>query len=937
MATINNLFPLVKNDIDADSILAEAMKVISQCSGKVWTDTDIHDPGVTMLEALAYAISDLAYRHTRSFSDLITPPIEYQLDGGGIFPVEFGPQQALTCGPITVDDYRRALLDLHSSDEDDGYFLFSNVSLVREPESQRYQYWHNADEREYSFNYPGDAAPNITRLTLLGNYHLYLLPSHETEKNPQAAINILNDFLQKNRNLGEAVSNIIWLTPEEVPLQMVIDVDDNIGTQSNIASILAEIYKASCDYIIPPVVRKSTAQLYEQGWDSEDVYDGPYLHHGWIPELPPEIDLTTPKTLNLSGLVSNLLDIPGVKGIRYLGYSSTSQNQWQWVASDILNYPRLWGKNPLATLTDGVTVKLLAKGDITLSATVDDVRNELHPRTLIQNSSHKLPYGRWRNPGRVYPATNLLPPCYKMRVPVETLQQEQLHQFMLIFEQLLADGCQQLALLPFLLTFKQRGSEVWGRQWPFSVGTVSDSVHDSYREQLLSILKKSKYDRAQALAVTDFLLSYFNAKLAPEIFKQSAESFLSSQQGYLSRHTELVYHRANATHGWISSLQRRIAARLGLGGADIFEDKMPLNRLPFYLIEHRALLPVQPNPRYVLPQMIDSVVTERLHDMDCLTFFCSNVAGLKVGMVIDVLLDSGTHNEFTIRAQVITAVDYYKNSFSLSMAASASLRRNTDEILSAKQNSLTWKNSDVWLEEIGFKLTYSNDQSGLTPAEKRLSCSPFPVMVNVEDELLLEYRINPLSNYSTKHDFSQRLKVLSVDRIANTLVVTSDDPLPLDDSSQSYYWHLPVSYATQDRFSFMVSAVFEQDFLFNSSTDPYATEAWVRDVILSEIPSHLGMLLHWKPKQEFEQFADTYSQWQRGNAILGDKSYDLMSMLALGKVPDALEGIGAMYVATPEKRDWVVGADGNEWNSDVIIEEQLFYVPSVPGKDDPSS
>ncbi|WP_225815080.1 hypothetical protein, partial [Photorhabdus antumapuensis] len=77
--------------------------------------------------------SDLAYRHSLPLRDLLTPKKEQQPPDDGIFPQEFGPQQMLTCGPITTEDYRRALLDLHSSDavseKSTGYFFFNDVQL----------------------------------------------------------------------------------------------------------------------------------------------------------------------------------------------------------------------------------------------------------------------------------------------------------------------------------------------------------------------------------------------------------------------------------------------------------------------------------------------------------------------------------------------------------------------------------------------------------------------------------------------------------------------------------------------------------------------------------------------------------------------------------------------------------------------------------------
>ena len=41
---------------------ARASSTSSELSGRVWTDHNLHDPGITTLEILCYALTDLAYR-----------------------------------------------------------------------------------------------------------------------------------------------------------------------------------------------------------------------------------------------------------------------------------------------------------------------------------------------------------------------------------------------------------------------------------------------------------------------------------------------------------------------------------------------------------------------------------------------------------------------------------------------------------------------------------------------------------------------------------------------------------------------------------------------------------------------------------------------------------------------------------------------------------
>lgn len=935
MSNTNKLLPVVRDEIDFETLLAQALQVLKTNSGQYWTDMAEHDPGITLLDAQGYGVADLAYRQTRPLTDLLTP--EIPAGDEGVFPSEFGPQLALTCGPISEGDYRRSLLDLRSSDTDDGYFLFLNAQLIREPESERYTYWYNSENREYSFSQPS-TADGPSCITLLGNYHLYLLPSREALSTPQsteAAQAILDTFLLNNRNLGEAVSKIIWLAPDDLHLQLIVELEDDIGTNSNIAAILADIYQVAENYISPSVQHSSTEQLQAEGMRSEDIYHGPYLQYGWITRLPPPIDGTTPATVNLSGLVSALQAVAGVKRIRHLEAltNNPASSRWQWIAGGAGGYPRLWGSDPMAVLAEGEMVKLLASGDVQLKATSEAIAAELNPPPLIYNEAKIMPFGRWRNPARYYPVTDLIPPCYNLRISAENLQQTHLHQFLLVFEQLLSDGCQQLALLPRLLAFRREDDVVWGHQWPFKDDSVSDKVHKKYRQALKGYLERCSHDREQELSIIGFLLGYFNSLLAPAVFKQPSQQFLASQQGFLSRHTELTYHRSNIRGDKVSALHRRIAARLGLGGAEIFDDNTPLDKLPFYLVEHRSLMPEAPSEQYDGPQTPVKAEVVRIDEIRYLELSSDgewDVTGLARGQLIDIFLGFGTTNVLQIRGLMVIRADKASNCFWLDIGSSDQLSAQLDEILFADASSLAWQNSDVWLEDMNYPLAYDSNQSELGADQKRLLCAPFPVMAIKGDTLALFQPADRASrNKEDPVDTTINLVIIEVDRIRNTLVVQKEvsQEFPEEEMTSYWFWNFSTDrLATADRFSFMSSVVFNQDLLLQLTPDPYATESWVREVILAEVPSHTGALIHWKPRWEFNEFAATYKKWLNSDSALGDVSYDLMYLLALGQLPDELQGIGSMYIATEAQRD-IAMSDIDGWKEEYIASELLLFVP----------
>jgi len=105
--TIPN-FPELKPVEDFYLLRRKGIEFIEQMGSQIWTDYNLHDPGITMLEAFAYAHTDLGYRTSWPIRDLLAPEI-YGTDTHQPF---FTARQILTVNPWTTDDFRRLLIDI---------------------------------------------------------------------------------------------------------------------------------------------------------------------------------------------------------------------------------------------------------------------------------------------------------------------------------------------------------------------------------------------------------------------------------------------------------------------------------------------------------------------------------------------------------------------------------------------------------------------------------------------------------------------------------------------------------------------------------------------------------------------------------------------------------------------------------------------------------
>lgn len=81
LKTISRDNPLLES-MQFDKLREIGLERIQELSKNIWTDYNLHDPGVTTLEALCYAITDLGYRLTFDMQDLLAnnPNTENEID-----------------------------------------------------------------------------------------------------------------------------------------------------------------------------------------------------------------------------------------------------------------------------------------------------------------------------------------------------------------------------------------------------------------------------------------------------------------------------------------------------------------------------------------------------------------------------------------------------------------------------------------------------------------------------------------------------------------------------------------------------------------------------------------------------------------------------------------------------------------------------------------
>src|SRR6476620_4443769 len=105
IATNTEVFPPYLN---FDKLRKEGIEHLGRLSGKIWTDHNVHDPGITILEILCYAIMDLGYRTNLPINDILARRPDDTLPDNNFFSAA----DILSCNPLTITDIRKMLVDM---------------------------------------------------------------------------------------------------------------------------------------------------------------------------------------------------------------------------------------------------------------------------------------------------------------------------------------------------------------------------------------------------------------------------------------------------------------------------------------------------------------------------------------------------------------------------------------------------------------------------------------------------------------------------------------------------------------------------------------------------------------------------------------------------------------------------------------------------------
>jgi hypothetical protein len=390
--------------LDFASLRAEAIAHAQALAGDQWTDYNLHDPGVTFLEQFCYALTELVYRADAPLADQLCGA-DGQIDFAalGLHP----PAEVLPCRATTAADLRRVLIDR----------VPGLADALLHPVAP-------------------DGIP-LWRLTL------ELAPGQHDEA---AALAAARAAFRAQRALGEDLDHTVdFVGQRRCQLQAQID----IAGARDPAEILAEVYDRLARHIAGVQRPRGLAELLAAGHGAEDIWDGPALQHGFLPDAG-----TRQSQLFVADLADELRRIDGVREVHALGLRLNGEAQARTHALE-------WrGERDALVLcvpgqgADTSLVRLSRRGQ-PLQLDADDVAAEYADRQTGSDpgagtpsaGDWALPRGRPREAQHYFSVQAQLPAVYTRAARGDAAAQArsaQLRAYLAIYEQALANAGVQL-------------------------------------------------------------------------------------------------------------------------------------------------------------------------------------------------------------------------------------------------------------------------------------------------------------------------------------------------------------------------------------------------------------------------------------------------------------------------------------------------------------
>lgn len=409
--------------LDFEALRARALVQLQRMTGHRWTDHNTHDPGITLLEALCYALTDLGYRAARPVEDWLA-----EAEALSDLP---GPEVALSTPPVSAADWQALLAAeigsgharLETLGEND-----SNTPILR-----------FYPEAEGGGALSTETDPDAQAVPLRG----LLRPIGQAA--PEGMRGLCTDFLPPSA-----------LGADAIEVHLALELAPETQGQAALDKLWRDLRSALRAVIEKPVGRRSRAEALVSGQPVETVLEGPLLPSGLANEGSEnaEANPTARKALYASDLVAAVMRAGGVRVVRTIELKRGNEAS-PWLL------PLRPGQSPRLGL---LRLQLFRAGvPLAWEPPLEGETPALPSPLIPPATSAVAAKPRQRNLGRYHSIRYHLPAVYGLFEgdgAERPARVKQLSAYLLFFEQILAGS---YAALPQTARWFSPSADDWGR------------------------------------------------------------------------------------------------------------------------------------------------------------------------------------------------------------------------------------------------------------------------------------------------------------------------------------------------------------------------------------------------------------------------------------------------------------------------------------------
>jgi hypothetical protein len=571
--------------LDPRPLFGRGLAAVRGYARNLWTDHNVHDPGITALELLCYALTDVCYRADYPVEDLLATAGDDERSMAAHF---FGARRVLPNAPLTELDYRRLLLDVPGVRN-------AWLHAVTEPP-------YHADPALPELRHDAGGLADAREVRLRGLHGVRI--EYAQDADPAAVEREVRAVLHANRNLCEDFAEVSAVQTQLFLLCAEVELEPGADTVETHAALLLAVE----NYLAPDVPRYTREEMLRRPKadgsrrSDPEILEGPAPRNGFVDE--DELAAAELRsTLRLSDVISEVMDVPGVRAVREIVIrpadmpEDTAEPKWEVRVEP--------GRR--AHLDPAHSRLVLYKGGMPLPVSpaalprFEQLKAEHARRSAPQRSGERpIPLGRFRGAAAYESVQNHFPALYgvgEAALPwgagVERqAQARQLQAWLLFFDQWLANDCAQLANLRRLFSLDPDLEHSYFSQpvealRPLYAPPPGEETPEGLRNMLDGLAEERPAMLARRNRFLDHLMARFAERLQDYVaiqqalFGATASAAVHAKCAYLAGLPELGAGRGlgfdytRATEGNASGLEKRLAHLLGLGTLvhDIYQER----------------------------------------------------------------------------------------------------------------------------------------------------------------------------------------------------------------------------------------------------------------------------------------------------------------------------------------------------------------------------